>query len=216
VRRIAGERNHARVRELADEPRLAAWLRAAGISLKEAAAIQPSYCSRPVDCICTDDVPYPAVVEGTVIGDVDVSTTRVTVDAIHGSTALYRVGDEALLVGITGAPSGSKVVVPISPWIETGQYRSAQAYPSGTVAWDGSYHCFQEDYPSLNQEQYVTALRSSDWRGYLKSLSPAWTQRSCQGGEGCASSVATGDAPPSTLGILLALCAVMLQRRVRS
>ena len=31
VERIARERNHARVRELVDEPRLLAWLEAAGL-----------------------------------------------------------------------------------------------------------------------------------------------------------------------------------------
>lgn len=42
-RRIAGERNLARVRELSDEPELVAWLDEAGLSLAEAARIQPYY-----------------------------------------------------------------------------------------------------------------------------------------------------------------------------
>jgi hypothetical protein len=39
VARIASERNNAYVRELADEPRLLAWLQAAGFTVAEAAAI---------------------------------------------------------------------------------------------------------------------------------------------------------------------------------
>jgi hypothetical protein len=44
VQRIAAERNHATVPELADEPALVAWLEDAGITLEEAARIQPAYC----------------------------------------------------------------------------------------------------------------------------------------------------------------------------
>jgi len=50
VRRIAAERNHATVPELTDEPALVAWLEGAGITLEEAARIQPMYCSEPGCC----------------------------------------------------------------------------------------------------------------------------------------------------------------------
>jgi hypothetical protein len=43
VARVAAERNNARVHELADEPELLAWLDAAGLSVHEAARIQPMY-----------------------------------------------------------------------------------------------------------------------------------------------------------------------------
>jgi hypothetical protein len=43
VRRIARSRNYATVPELADDAELAAWLRGAGLSVAEAARIQPSY-----------------------------------------------------------------------------------------------------------------------------------------------------------------------------
>jgi hypothetical protein len=43
VRRVAHARNNARIHELADEPDLVAWLEAAGITLDEAAMIQPMY-----------------------------------------------------------------------------------------------------------------------------------------------------------------------------
>ncbi len=44
VTRIAEGRNFARVPELADEPGLAEWLASVGLSLEEAARIQPAYC----------------------------------------------------------------------------------------------------------------------------------------------------------------------------
>lgn len=43
VRRIARTRNYATVPELADDPELAAWLDEAGLSVEEAARIQPWY-----------------------------------------------------------------------------------------------------------------------------------------------------------------------------
>lgn len=43
VDRVAARRNNAYVHELADEPGLAAWLDSAGLSLDEAARIQPDY-----------------------------------------------------------------------------------------------------------------------------------------------------------------------------
>ena len=75
VQRVARGRNHARVRELADEPRLVAWLAAAGLSLDEAAAIQPEYCEAPADCVC-QGTPLAAVVETTVLGPDGPATTR--------------------------------------------------------------------------------------------------------------------------------------------
>jgi|GEM_PF-4534123 len=44
VQRVAEARNFARVPELADEPGLAEWLTSVGLSLEEAARIQPAYC----------------------------------------------------------------------------------------------------------------------------------------------------------------------------
>jgi len=47
ARRISNERNLARVPELADEPELVAWLEKAGLSVAEAARIQPWYGPSP-------------------------------------------------------------------------------------------------------------------------------------------------------------------------
>src|SRR5215475_5774658 len=64
VRKIARERNRARVRELADEPRLRAWLEAAGLTLAEAAAIQPAYCRVRSSCVCVDRPEHPVPAGG--------------------------------------------------------------------------------------------------------------------------------------------------------
>jgi hypothetical protein len=79
VRRIARERNHARVRELADEPRLAAWLAAVGLSLEEAAAIQPSYYTGRAACVCGGAVGFGS--EIAPFGPLHPSTRRSTARA---------------------------------------------------------------------------------------------------------------------------------------
>lgn len=70
VQRIASTRNHARVRELADIPELREWLESAGLSLEEAARIQPSYpCCRvePPPEPDPEDVVTPGYAAATVL-----------------------------------------------------------------------------------------------------------------------------------------------------
>lgn len=53
VARIAGSQNHAYVRELAMDTELASWLRKNGLSVAEAARIQPGYSVTPSECFCS-------------------------------------------------------------------------------------------------------------------------------------------------------------------
>lgn len=53
---VASTRNNAYVRELAEEPVLIGWLEENGISVEEAAAIQPAYCSVRSAMFCEDAV----------------------------------------------------------------------------------------------------------------------------------------------------------------
>jgi hypothetical protein len=72
VRRIASTRNYATVHQLADEPGLAEWLHDAGISLEEAARIQPEYFrsddERPSDPLYTDVTAAATFVNVVMIG----------------------------------------------------------------------------------------------------------------------------------------------------
>lgn len=55
VAEIARTRNNAFVAELAEDPRVVAWLEAAGLSEAEAARIQPTYCPSPPNrCVCIE------------------------------------------------------------------------------------------------------------------------------------------------------------------
>lgn len=68
VEQIAGTRNYQRVCDLAELPKLRAWLAAAGLSMEEAARIQPSCChyAEAEACFC-QQVPTPGLALGTVL-----------------------------------------------------------------------------------------------------------------------------------------------------
>lgn len=121
---IASRRNLAYVDELADEPGLVAWLRAAGLTLAEAAAIQPSYRYPPSDCVCGSEsggvrppygTPATAVLDVQVLesGPVNAAVPGVIV-AIDGPTSTYAVG-QAVRVVVYNEPvsPGTVVLAPV-------------------------------------------------------------------------------------------------------
>lgn len=70
VERVAATRNHAYLPELADDPELSAWLEASGLSLEEAARIQPTYGHVPgegVDVSTARDGAIMLGVEGATV-----------------------------------------------------------------------------------------------------------------------------------------------------
>jgi len=68
VQEIAAKRNYAFVRELADDARVIAWLEAAGLTVAEAARIQPTYCPRAHNqCVCTRVESTSLIVRGEIV-----------------------------------------------------------------------------------------------------------------------------------------------------
>ena len=59
VTRVAATHNNARIPELRTDPDLGAWLWRNGITLEEAARIQPAYGCCPVGAFCIDVIPQP-------------------------------------------------------------------------------------------------------------------------------------------------------------
>lgn len=213
VSKIASERNLAYVRELTDEPRLLAWLAAAGITAAEAAAIQPSYCDTNSACVCGDggfsnvNYPVPAlgVLEGTVTTNGSGAST-LTISAVHGTVGAYEVGD-AVAVNAPTALDGDRVLAPVGS--------DASAALSGVVVdGDGTYTCTSQGVGPrpLSAELFIDAVTSDDCAGTLAAAESSWAANSCDGpgGGGCA---VGGDAP-STLGILLAVVSVLAARRL--
>ena len=87
VRHIASTDNNARVRKLARLPELRAWLVAAGLSLDEAARIQPEYCfvSQAQSCFCGEGAGsgLSTVAVATII-EAEARSIRVVVDRVEG------------------------------------------------------------------------------------------------------------------------------------
>jgi hypothetical protein len=113
VQRIVRERNNATVAELADEEELVAWLDAAGLSVDEAARIQPSYrkCSPSVSsCLCA--IAPRGVVEGEFLIQ-EGRSNSFRVDAVYGEVLGARVGDELpLSAGTNGFRKALALVAP--------------------------------------------------------------------------------------------------------
>lgn len=89
VDRIARARNNAYIRELADDPALIAWLRDAGLSVAEAARIQPAYMPPPEE----RDIAY--------------RNTSIALGALSLTTVAWNLGDDPSRASAwTGAGAG--------------------------------------------------------------------------------------------------------------
>lgn len=216
VSKITIERNLAYVRELADEPRLVAWLAAAGISVAEAAAIQPTYCQTNSECVCggRSYVPYPVpargVLDGTVLSQDPVDgLSMVRIGSIHGESLGYQTGDT--VIAYVGNPTpGDRALVPVTRPAGSGEGEGML----GGVTLDsaGAYTCQSLGVRArpVDAEDFVAAVTVDDCDASLAAVSDEWARNSCDEG-GCAA----GGHAPSTLGILLAVVSVLAARTLR-
>ena len=201
VRRIAHERNHARVHELADEARLVAWLDVAGLSLEEAARIQPSYCYHRGGCVCDNQSGY---FEATVTTKASSETQLARVDAIHGapSQTTVRVADTVRVSFLPELDVGAQVVLsgPTVPDKDGNPVFRGKTFP---------LDC-HEGTPVLSKEQYLQAVMADDCKATLDTFGD-WTPP-CGNAFGCR---AVGQGSPTTLGIVLSLLGLAIGRRMR-
>lgn len=113
VARVAATNNLASVHELARDPELLRWLSAMGLTVDEAARIQPSYSARRSWCWCDpEDQPATSVVTVTNLGPAEGGTALTCrVDKVHGGTGVA-VGDTIdMRVGYAAFTKGSSRVV---------------------------------------------------------------------------------------------------------
>jgi hypothetical protein len=203
VQRIARGRNNARVLELADEPRLTAWLDAAGLTLDEAALIQPSYCGeQDPGCLCNNRA----------AGHLEVTTTTyprdglatAVVKAIHGQVEPgIEVGSE-IQVQSNYNEVPVELIVPGTPADQlsdgTPVYSGHEVTRGFSCGWSGT----------LSKEQYLQAVRASNCSETVRSFEE-WIPEGCRdSGCGCR---AVGEANPSAAGILMALLGAVIARR---
>jgi hypothetical protein len=215
VQKIARQRNNARVRELANERELLAWLNAAGISLAEAARIQPSYCFTPAsDCFCIG-LSSNTVALATVI--TTGSPGLVRIDDVQGAPADLVVGQE---YGVTvSAPAGSQVLLADFP--NYGNNDGGFHFSQVQVVSQGTVTCTQGDFAKSHPvpvDVVERALLAQDVQSCvdtLGALDPGWSKSSCSGGCGCANvGHVTNSIPAVTTGaIILAILCYQLRRR---
>lgn len=128
VQRVARTANTARIVDLARDPELLRWLAAMGLTVAEAARIQPTYCKAPrTACWCGEFAgqEFHAVV----------SATMLERDAGGGPRGWFRIdavlGGSGVTVGEERAywdyffdpppPPGSSVMMAIGKWVSSGE-----------------------------------------------------------------------------------------------
>ncbi len=223
VAKIASERNLAYVRELADEPRLVQWLAAAGITLEEAAAIQPSYCDTNSSCICGGTfsyVSYPVPAVGVLEGTTTTNGSgggMVTITAVHGDVGTYAVGDVVSATLRGSATEGARALIPVGAPSADGGFGLSGVVIEG----DGTYACNSQavSLARVDAQLFIDAVTSSDCAATLAAAEATWAANSCDGpgpggGGGGGGGCSVGGDAPSTLGILLAVVSVLAARRL--
>ena len=194
VDEVARTSNHAYVEELAHDPRFVAWLRAAGLTVEEAARIQPSYCeATAADCVCTltrhraDNGPM-LVWEGTVLSVADGGDHWVArVDAViagdetpsHAGTERNVSASTSLVVGqrflAAGDPTQTKVFDAAIVSLEDGETTGAVClYRPAMVRFPAL--------PPLPKADAIAlvSLSNSACHDALYARDPAWKANACR------------------------------------
>jgi hypothetical protein len=107
VNKVASTRNNAYIRELANDPALIAWLDSSGLSVAEAARIQPAYGG---DVIIEDD-------EGDDVED-DVALTALGLGSFSLATAAVNVVKPSYFSGFLGVIAGSAAIIGGATWLD--------------------------------------------------------------------------------------------------
>ena len=241
VAEVAHENNHAYVEELASDLRVVAWLCAAGITVEEAARIQPAYCRTAAQCACAST--YFGLWEGTIVESADaLRDVYARVDVVHLPNR--RLDASALQpgesVGIGGASKlavGTRVLVRQGLVIGTIEATEFGDVLSGTCAGDLMSHSAELppiSYPRAlesilaDRSRCLTSLATEDvrWTNGCDPNAPvdagidasvvgdarAMTAGDASGGGGCTISTSSSE----NVTVLLAVVSALAVRGARS
>jgi hypothetical protein len=220
VKYVHENMNFAFVRELAHMPEVTAWLDAAGLTVEEAALIQPTYCDIAYsDCVC--DVGPIAATPATGVLEGKLSNGTVRVDAVYGNGGGFAVGD-VVKVFAQNSKEGDTILVPITSDVKKPD-AGADAGAMGSLnalALDGagrpttcSYNDTVRKLP-VSKDQVVAALQSKSCKDTMANIDKQWMERPpCSGGCFCDTS-GTPHANAS-VGILLAVVGALVAMRAR-
>lgn len=214
VEHVRRTRNNAYVRELASDRALQAWLRAAGLTVAEAARIQPSYCfvTKADACFCNGVYSADGVLVATTTEQVSDGIV-VQVDAIHGNTGAIAVGQSVTVNGGAGAHPGDAVLVPM--------FVSQQGTPVFTTAFrlDGDAVILNNcelDVPALSKTDAIAAIIAAGETGcstQLEDANSTWGESQCEQDNDTGPGDCAIAGPGSPLVIGAALAAVLWKRR---
>ncbi len=204
VGRIARTRNHARVRELAGDVALGAWLMRAGLTAAEAARIQPSYCfeSKADACLCQSSGGVIGVIEGTVIARTEIGEATIMIAAVHGDVGSAMAGMELTFGAF--ADVGTNLLVPVT---SSGYGSTFEVDAAGNVVLDSC----QLAIPELAKSDAIAALTAppdsngtaSGCRDTLETVDPAWADSVCEEEDAGGCNASDGAASPLVLGAAL-------------
>jgi hypothetical protein len=186
VAEVARENNHAYVEELARDARVVAWLRAAGLTVEEAARIQPEYCHTPADCLCYAAYdPRVGLFEGTLVDQPDAEAgAYVRVDVIHRQSdpilPFVTVGDVLSVSSALVPASGTRVLLTHSVVVAA----VTETDTLGTKCL-AAMNAIDVTLPAVTKAEAI-ALLNGDYKQCIVTLNakdPAWNVKVC---EGCA------------------------------
>ena len=172
VRHVASRHNLARVHQLAALPAFVAWLADNGLTVDEAALIQPSYCEAASNCVCAYGCSNQGMLEGEAIAAE--TGMSLTISAVHGDVGELIVGDTIALGQYTQAEVGDRVVASLNEngaltgeWIIDGEHITVQdcsfvAAPPGPLPVDAFVDASLAD--------------GATCEAILEEVSPAWTE----------------------------------------
>jgi hypothetical protein len=111
MQRIAARQNNAYVRELAPDAEVAAWLASMGLTLEEAARIQPDYCDMGTHAeVCCGEIAPRGALQG-VVESIDGEFATVVVSGkTHGTVTNIENGRRVVAIS-SAVPYGSSLAV---------------------------------------------------------------------------------------------------------
>ncbi len=172
VRKIVRNRNNQLVPELAQEPRLVAWLETQGITLAEATRIQPTYCTTWAEACLCEYYSEQGVIEVEAFED---GAGAIAFRVTAAYDAKYAVGDVADPFYAPSAKVGDKFV---GAGYGGGAYR---VNDDGTVDMSTCQSVPGGHPPgNLPKETVIANMRGEECG---TGLGPEWTQQ--WGGSGC-------------------------------
>ena len=222
VEKVARQRNHARVRELLDEPALVVWLAHAGLTVEEAARIQPTYCvTNASACFCDRSMAHPTtIIEAAIVTpgvrvEYGERIALVRIERIDGAATDVQVGEER--EAFTDGAAGQRVLLAPKTGSDAGlvltNLNIGRFVDDHVICQDNQFTRAHPVHKSIVTEALL-APTSQACEQILTRADPVWAQQRCDD-SGCGCSVLGGGALAPELATVAILAAVLGARRRR-